>query len=119
MPRKPKLPSAADFFAGGDSVKQQGGKTVKRQKVQTSEEPDVSGEAVQGSPPRTVDSGFTEKVTFYLPPNLLKTLELSRVQVLLDHNLKASRSQVVQVIVEEMIQNTDRIAALLEEYAEG
>ncbi len=118
MPRKPKLPSAADFFIGGDSVKQQGGKTVKRQKVQAFEEPEANAKAVQGSPPRTVNSGFTEKVTFYLPPNLLKTLELSRVQILLDHNLKANRSQIVQVILEEMIQNTDRIASLLEEYAE-
>ena len=119
MPRKTKLPSAADFFTGGDSVKQQGRKTVKRQKVQTSEEPEASAKAAQGSPPRTVDSGFTEKVTFYLPPNLLKTLELSRVQVLLGHNLKASLSQIAQVILEEMIQDTDRIAALLEKYAEG
>ncbi len=112
MSRKSKLPGAADFFAFGE------GST-----------PPVEGEApstrVQGTRPRTpsldpdllppllIPEGPTEKVTFYLHPVLLKRLELYKAQLLVEHNLKVTRSQIVEYLLEEGLRHSEPITEQL------
>ncbi len=119
MAGKPKLPMAADFFGGGpnEKAKRPKRKAVKPQNGKSNREAPPTPVPTEARPPRTIEAGFTEKVTFYLPPDLLKRLELTRVQLLLDQDLKVSRSQVVEVILEQMMGDTGQIATLLEERA--
>ena len=119
MARKPKLPRATDFFGGGGSeeAKPTEGKAVKPQYRQAAEEvPDTA--PAQASPAHAIEAGLREKVTFYLSRDLLKRLELTKVQLLLDHDLKVSRSQIVEVIVEQTLEDVERIAPLLESVTE-
>ena len=116
MARKPKLPQAADFFGaslsgGAESAKR---KTVKPQNRKTADGVVAVGPATEESAARTIETDFTEKVTFYLSRELLKRLELTKVELLLDHDLKVSRSQIVEVILEEMVGDTSRIGSLLD-----
>ena len=120
MARKPNLPGPEDFF-GGDLEKvvtQRKGKAVKRpNRKQTQARPAPTAVVKEGHA-RTIEPGFTEKVTFYVSPEILKRLELTRVQLLLECNLKVSRSQIVEVILGEQVGQVEHIADLLENAAE-
>ena len=59
--------------------------------------------------PRDVPAGVTEKVTFYLPAEQIKRLEAVKLELLLAHNLKVSRSQIVQALLEELEEQVERI----------
>ena len=116
MARKPKLPRAADFFGGSGSGGAESAKrkTVKPQNRKTATGVAPAAPATEDSAAHTIGAGFTEKVTFYLSRELLKRLELTKVELLLDHDLKVSRSQIVEVILEEMVGDTSRIGSLLD-----
>lgn len=119
MARKPNLPGAEDFFQVDDrEVKRASRKTVKRANRKPVQKPMSSELPVEGGLARTIEPGFTEKVTFYLAPEILKRLELTRVQLLLEHNLKVSRSQIVEVMLEQMVGEAEQIAGLLESAVE-
>ncbi len=64
--------------------------------------------------PRIVPSGVTEKVTFYLPIEQLKRLEAVKLEFLLEHDLKITRSQIIEALVERMEQQMAEIVAYLE-----
>jgi len=68
--------------------------------------------------PRVVPPGVTEKVTFYLPPEQIRRLEVVKLELLLQHNLKVSRSQIIEAIVEGMEEQMAKIVEYLEERAE-
>ena len=116
MDRKPKLPKAGDFFAQDTAQETQEAKrtTLKPQNSNAVKQPAPVTEQVEGGPPRSIESGVTEKVTFYISPELLKRLELTKVQLLLERNLKISRSQIVEAILEQMVGETEQIGDLLE-----
>lgn len=120
MARKPSLPGARDFFGGSPTkpTTRARRKTVKLQNRQTAQEASEPDRLVEGGPARTVEAGLTEKVTFYISPELLKRLELTRVQLLLDHNLKVSRSQIVEAILVQGVGDVEQIAGLLASAAE-
>ena len=65
--------------------------------------------------PQIVPRRAGEKVTFYLPTAMLKQLEVVKLQLLLEHNWKLSRSQIVQALLEGMQEKVGEIA----EWAEG
>ena len=115
MARKPSLPGPEDFFGskGGETASPARRKAVKPQNRETVEEPLAPVGPARDAPARTIEPGFTEKVTFYVPPEILKGLELTRVQLLLEHNLKVSRSQIVEVILGEMVGQVEHIADAL------
>ena len=116
MARKPELPEAADFFTQdtAQETREAKNKTLKPQNSKAVKQPMPVREQMEGGPPRSIESGVTEKVTFYISPELLKRLELTKVQLLLERNLKISRSQIVEVILEQMVGETERIGDLLE-----
>lgn len=111
MSRKPRLPGAAEFFALSDTASA----------AQTS--PTQVPEPVASKPPRTplhaellpsltIAQGPTEKVTFYLSPLLLRRLELYRAQLLVEHNLKVNRSQIVDFLLEEGLRDVEPLTDL-------
>ena len=120
MARKPSLPGAQDFFGGSPTEQTTRAKrrTVKPQHRNTAGKVPELDRPVQGGPARTVEAGLTEKVTFYISSELLKRLELTRVQLLLDQNLKVSRSQIVEAILVQGVGDVEAIASLLESAAE-
>ncbi len=59
-----------------------------------------------------------EKVTFYLPPDMVKQIEIIKLELLLEHNWKLSRSQIVQALLEGMRERTAEIAQWAEETAQ-
>ncbi len=68
--------------------------------------------------PRIVPPTVAEKVTFYLPPEQLKRLEVVKLEFLLEHNLKVSRSQIIEALVERMEEQMSGIVQYLEARAE-
>jgi len=68
--------------------------------------------------PRIVPPGVTEKVTFYLPMEQLKRLEAVKLELLLEHNLKVTRSQIIEALVERMEEQIAEIVQYLEAQAE-
>ena len=64
--------------------------------------------------PRVVPPGVTEKVTFYLPLEQLKRLEVVKLEMLLEHNMKVTRSQIIEALVERMEEQTGEIVQYLE-----
>ncbi len=124
MPKKPKLPGAADFFAL-DEAETEAPPEANQQPTAKShqrttrpstrpskplpEPPPQPSEAPQFSPPATIPQGATEKVTFYLQPLLLKRLQLLKAQLLMDHNLKVSRSQIVELLLQEGLDSTNTL----------
>jgi len=68
--------------------------------------------------PRVVPAGVTEKVTFYLPLEQLKRLEAVKLELLLEHDLKATRSQIIEALVEGMEEQMAKIVPYLEDKAE-
>ena len=120
MAKKPTLPGPEDFFAAErqETVAQQQGEAVKPLDRKTARRPEQSPASAKDEPAHTIEPGFTEKVTFYVAPQILKRLELTRVQLLLDRNLKVSRSQIVEVILDEMVGQVEHTADLLENAAE-
>jgi hypothetical protein len=48
------------------------------------------------APARSLPQPPTEKITFYVPSQMLQQLEVCRVRLLTEHGLKANRSQIVQ-----------------------
>jgi len=75
-------------------------------------------EAAARHRPRVVPPGVTEKVTFYLPPQQLKRLEAVKLELLLGHNLKVTRSQIIEAIVERMEEQIGEIVQYLEAQTE-
>lgn len=116
MARKPKLPGAADFFAqvAPPKTQEEKRKKVKPHHGNAVRQPKAVREQVAEGPPHSIESGVAEKVTFYISPELLKRLELTKVQLLLERNLKVSRSQIVEVILEQMVAEMEQIGDLLE-----
>jgi len=68
--------------------------------------------------PRVVPAGVTEKVTFYLPIEQLKRLEAVKLEFLLEHDLKVTRSQIIEALVERMEEQMGEIVQYLEAQAE-
>ena len=64
--------------------------------------------------PRIVPPTVAEKVTFYLPPEQLKRLEVVKLEFLLEHNLKVSRSQIIEALVEQMEEHIAETVQYLE-----
>lgn len=69
------------------------------------------------APPRTLPQPDTEKVTFYVPAQMLQQLEVCRVRLLTEHGIKANRSQIAQAAMAVSIYDPDLIARALLELA--
>ena len=108
MSRKSQLPGAADFFAFGAS-----GPGEAEGETQPSREEPPAGPSVATDPdlrpPLIIPDGPTEKVTFYLHPALLKRLELYKAQLLVEHNLKVNRSQILEYLLEEGLRHSESL----------
>ncbi len=63
--------------------------------------------------PRVIPQIPGEKVTFYVPLDMVKQLEVIKVRLLMEHNLKVTRSQIVEVLLEGMGEKVEEIAAAL------
>ena len=103
MPRRSKLPGAADFFALSDVPAAPA----------ASDEPGACARPSPAYPELlpalTIPEGPTEKVTFYLHPLLLKRLELYKAQLLVEHNLKLNRSQILDYLLEEGLRHGEAL----------
>jgi len=103
MPKKPSLPGAADFFAVEEMSQPAGDSSqapAPRRPAPAPTPPQRLAGRVE-EPALTIPEGPTEKVTFYLQPMLLKRLALLKAQMLVDQNLKVSRSQMIELLLEE------------------
>ena len=69
------------------------------------------------APPQTLPQPDTEKVTFYVPAQMLQQLEVCRVRLLTEHDIKANRSQIAQAAMAISIYNPELIAQALLELA--
>jgi hypothetical protein len=103
MSRRAKLPGAADFFAFTDTP-------AAAPAAAEDPPPAATRRALPDLlPPLTLPEGPTEKVTFYLHPLLLKRLELYKAQLLVEHNLKLNRSQVMDFLLEEGLRHVEAL----------
>ncbi len=69
------------------------------------------------APPQTLPQPDTEKVTFYVPAQMLQQLEVCRVRLLTEHGIKANRSQIAQAAMAISIYDPELIAQALLELA--
>jgi len=157
VPKKPKLPGAADFFKATDepdtatpaeeetpakkprkaaSDRAEAGATTAEARPTTPQPaPEATPEgglrvvqrglsagqiqaAETAMPARSLAQPPTEKVTFYVPPQMLQQLEICRVRLLTEHGLKASRSQIAQAAMALSIHDPALIAQTLLQLAE-
>lgn len=107
MSRKSKLPGAADFFAlgGAEADSPQDESRPRKERAaspRTATDPDLL-------PPLVIPETPTEKVTFYLHPSLLKRLELYKAQLLVEHNLKVNRSQILDYLLEQALMHPESL----------
>ncbi|HEY3398415.1 MAG TPA: hypothetical protein VGM19_12240 [Armatimonadota bacterium] len=144
MPKKPKLPGAADFFsfepaataepavaetpppetpqpvAAAPAAKRASTPRPRRAQPAARPRPEPEAPVVPPddfAPAQTVAEGPTEKVTFYLNPMSLKRLELLKAQMLVTSNLKVSRSQIIDLLLEEGLRNSETLTQTLLERA--
>lgn len=73
--------------------------------------------AAKPAPPRAMPQPETEKVTFYVPSQMLQQLEICRVRLLTEHNIKVGRSQIVQAAIALSAHDPKLIAQTLDELA--
>lgn len=122
MRKRPKLPGAAEFFAISEAAlgREEGKQTPGLEEEQEREgiRERQEGRVADWAPPLTIPEGPTEKVTFYLHPMLLKRLELLKALLLVEHNLKVTRSQIVEYLLERGLSNQEAVIAGLLERAE-
>ena len=131
MARKSKLPRAADFFGGEEAEEkktpeaeaaEEGDETVRltEEAIEAAKKAEKAVERLRAVEeatrhrPRVVPSIPGEKVTFYLPLDMVKQLEVIKVRLLVEHNLKATRSQIVEVLLEGMGERVEQVAEALE-----
>lgn len=126
------MPGAAEFFAISEAaLERQEAAQKPEARMPASggrqeQEQEGLGEGEEGreqvgaawGPPLTIPEGPTEKVTFYLHPMLLKRLELLKAQLLVEHNLKVTRSQIIEYLLEAGLGNQEAVIAALLERAE-
>jgi hypothetical protein len=74
--------------------------------------PDAAAVADQFLLPPLSD-GPLEKVTFYLSQGLLKALEVMRLRMLLEHDVKIARSDVAQLVLARALADPAELQALL------
>ena len=65
------------------------------------------------APPADSATDAAEKVTFYLPRSLLKSLEVVRVRVLMDHDVKVTRSQIAEAVITTALADVDALQRLV------
>lgn len=73
--------------------------------------------AASAQPPRSIPQPPTEKVTFYVPTQMLEQLEVCRVRLLTEHGLKVGRSQITQAALALTLQTPELLAEALAELA--
>jgi len=150
VPKKPKLPGAADFFkATAEADSEAAAKQTRKAASDGAEEataaeatpanaepaaeatrPDISGSVPHGlsaqqiqvaqtaSPARSLAQPATEKVTFYIPPQMLQQLEVCRVRLLTEQGLKANRSQIAQAAIALTVNDPPLIGETLVQLAQ-
>jgi len=69
-------------------------------------------------PPRCIPQPPTEKITFYIPQQMVQHLEVCRVRLLTEHSLKANRSQIAQAALALTIYDVELIANALMQLGE-
>jgi hypothetical protein len=128
---KPEHASTRKNRAADDSVQQ------KKTPPSKSEQAEKRGEetlqptltpamdSLSTEPPQTIEQPPTEKVTFYLPARMLQELEVCRVRLLTEYNLKVNRSQITQAalaltlnkpeLIEDALLRLDELARELQE----
>jgi hypothetical protein len=114
MPKRAKLPGAADFFALSEAAPAPAPPGAAPAPASSGARP-LSPDLL---PSRTVPEGPTEKVTFYLHPLLLKRLELYKAQLLVEHNLKVNRSQILDYLLEQGLRQAEALTEELLSRAE-
>ena len=61
--------------------------------------------------------GPLEKVTLYLPHGIVKALEVVRFRMLMEHDLKVSRSEIAQTVLQQALEDPEALeGTLLAEY---
>lgn len=157
MPKKPKLPGAADFFKATDEPDtataaeeetpakkprkaasdgaEQGAASEEARPTTPQPAPEATPEgglamlqrglsagqiqaAETAMPARSLPQPPTEKVTFYVPPQMLQQLEICRVRLLTEHGLKANRSQIAQAAIALSVHDPALIAETLLQLAQ-
>lgn len=64
--------------------------------------------------------GPLEKVTLYLPQGLLKALEVARVRLLTEYDIKVNRSQIAELVLAQALEQMEELERLLaERYSEA
>lgn len=100
--KRAKLPGADVLFGDPQTVKQQNISTLKYQDVSQSEHQDVKTEKKQNI-----------MVTLYFLPETIKEIEKAKVKLLIDYDLKTTKSQMVEEAVKNALQNLDLLFSLL------
>lgn len=100
-------------------------KTDNRQEGPAQQTLTPAMESLSTESPRKIEQPPTEKVTFYLPARMLEELEVCRVRLLTEYNLKVNRSQITQAalaltldrpdLLEDALLQLDELARELQE----
>jgi hypothetical protein len=113
------LPTADDFFrvAVREPVAEAPVAEAPKPRPARSRRPHASGTPAH-TPPDVVtvadpSADAQEKVTFYLPRSLLKSLEVVRVRVLMDHDVKVTRSQIAEAVITTALSDVDALERLV------
>lgn len=145
MPRKPLMPTADDFFRVPSREPDVPAPSAAPPEAAPESPPEPPPEPASAAPaekaeprprrarsPKPVASvppdiapatdssaGALEKVTFYLPRSLLKSLEVVRVRVLMDHDVKITRSQIAEAVITTALADVDALERLVLDRVEG
>ncbi len=124
-PPTPEAPAASEREADAETPE---GKTSRRS-VRGARPPRPSSGARGDSAPRedqaeaqsapaavafpSVSEGPLEKVTFYLPHGLVRSLEVMRFRMLMEHDLKVNRSEIAQTVLQQAFEDPETLQAVL------
>ena len=89
--KRAKLPGAEALL--GHNLKSQNTKVLKPQEIKTAK--------VQS--------------TIYFPPETLKEIEVAKARLFAEHNLKVTKSEIVEASVKKTISNIDSLVEILGE----
>ena len=107
----PQYPSVADAATEADGpgigMKASPEKTAAGRASRGVRERGSGGAVPEGEPVAVVrdDAADVEKVTLYLPPDIIRQLEVARVDLLLRYGTKVNRSRIAAAILRQTLED--------------
>lgn len=100
--KRAKLPGADVLFGDSQTAKHQNISTAKHQKISQLEHQNINTEKKQNI-----------MVSLYFSPETIKEIEKAKVKLLTDYDLKTTKSQMIEAVIRNTIQNLDLLSNLL------